>query len=157
MKNQKLLTIIITTFQSESIIKTCLENIDFDKYEVFVVDNNSSDNTVKIIEDQFPKVNLIKLEQNIGYGRANNIALKKTKTPYALILNPDAIISDDDIKKSNASFYDFFTRLTHNLNDKNSIYLSLYYSHDTAEIHPELIDGLFRVAPPMSAPLRRHW
>ena len=95
----KLLTIIITTFQSESTIKTCLENIDFNKYGVFVVDNNSSDNTVKIIEDQFPKVNLIKLEQNIGYGRANNIALKKTKTPYALILNPDAIISDDDIKK----------------------------------------------------------
>jgi hypothetical protein len=40
-------------------------------------------------------------------------------------------VPNENIKKSNASFYDFFTRLTHNLNDKNSIYLSVYYSSDS--------------------------
>jgi hypothetical protein len=39
-------------------------------------------------------------------------------------------VPNDNIRKSNASFYDFFTRLSHNVNDKNSIYLSLYFSHD---------------------------
>jgi hypothetical protein len=48
-------------------------------------------------------------------------------------------VPNDDIKNSNASFYDFFTRFTHNVNDKNSIYLSLYYSHDNYNLSSDSI------------------
>ncbi len=96
MKDSKL-SIIIVTFESSAVIRSCLEKINFKKYNVFVVDNNSQDETTKIIQDNFPKVNLIKLNQNIGYGRANNAALQKVKTDYALILNPDAFIFEQDI------------------------------------------------------------
>lgn len=93
------LSIIIVTFESEFIIKNCLKNINFDKYDVFVVDNNSSDNTAKIVKKDFPQANLMKLDKNSGYGRANNAALKQVKTPYSLILNPDAILFEEDIQK----------------------------------------------------------
>lgn len=48
-------------------------------------------------------------------------------------------VPDDNIQNSNASFYDFFTRLTHNINDKNSIYLSLYYSKDKYNLSSDSI------------------
>lgn len=48
-------------------------------------------------------------------------------------------IPDENIKNSNASFYDFFTRLTHTVNDKNSIYLSLYYSYDKYNLSSDSI------------------
>ena len=95
----KSLTIIIVTFNSATIIKNCLEKLNFKKYQIIIVDNNSSDNTIDLITKHFPKADLIKLDKNIGYGRANNIALRQTNTDYALILNPDAFIAEKDIDK----------------------------------------------------------
>ena len=94
------LTIIIVTYNSEAIIHNCLSNISPENNEVFVVDNNSSDTTVKIIADNFKTVKIIKNPTNLGFGRANNIALSQTKNNFALILNVDAQISPDDIKKT---------------------------------------------------------
>ncbi len=94
------LTIIIVSFNSAKIICSCLEKIDFSKHRVIVVDNASSDKTVEVIEKNFPQVEIIKSTKNIGYGRANNIGLRATKTEYALILNPDAFIAEKDIEKT---------------------------------------------------------
>ncbi|MDA0902215.1 MAG: glycosyltransferase family 2 protein [Proteobacteria bacterium] len=93
------LTIIIVTFNSAKIIKSCLERLNLEKYKVVVVDNASHDDTTQIVKKHFPKVEIIKLDKNLGYGRANNVALRQTKTPYALILNPDAFIGERDIEK----------------------------------------------------------
>jgi len=97
--NNAQLSIIITTFNSSAIILSCLEKIDFQKYETIVVDNNSKDNTVNLIKDNFPFVKIIVNKNNIGYGRANNIGLQSIQTEYALILNPDAFIFSVDIEK----------------------------------------------------------
>lgn len=94
---KKNLTIIIVTYDSSNVIKECLDRIDLAKYPVIVVDNNSSDDTRKIVKD-FKEVKLITLEKNIGYGRANNIALSQIDSEFALILNPDASIDSDDIE-----------------------------------------------------------
>ena len=93
------LTFIITTFNSAGVIDNCLNKINFINYEVIVVDNNSSDNTTEIVSEKYPLVNLIKNKKNYGYGRANNIGLRATTTPYALILNPDAFIFEEDLEK----------------------------------------------------------
>ncbi len=66
---------------------------------VLLVDNASSDNTIQIVADNFPQVKIIKLDKNIGYGRANNVALRQVETEFALILNPDAFILENDIEK----------------------------------------------------------
>ncbi len=93
------LTIVIVSFNSAKIIFSCLEKIEFSKYRVILVDNASSDKTIEIVEKHFPKVEIIKSSKNIGYGRANNIGLRATKTEYALVLNPDAFITEKDIEK----------------------------------------------------------
>jgi N-acetylglucosaminyl-diphospho-decaprenol L-rhamnosyltransferase len=99
MNSSRQLTFIITTFNSAEVIDACLNKINFDNYEVIVVDNNSSDKTTEIISEKYPLVNLIKNKKNYGYGRANNIGLRATTTPYALILNPDAFIFEKDLEK----------------------------------------------------------
>ena len=98
MDKQKNLTIIILSYNSSHIIKSCLNGFNFDKYEVLVVDNASKDNTVEIVKNNFPQVKILKLDKNFGYGGGNNIALKQVKTEFVLILNPDSIISENDIE-----------------------------------------------------------
>ena len=99
MSFNRQLTFIITTYNSAGVIDNCLNKINFNNYEVIVVDNNSSDNTTEIVRKNYPLVNLIKNKKNYGYGRANNIGLRATTTPYALILNPDAFIFESDLEK----------------------------------------------------------
>ncbi len=94
----KKLTIIIVTFQSSKIIAFCLQKLNREKYDIIVVDNNSSDKTAEIAAKFLPQSNVIKLDKNSGFGRANNIALKRSKTSYALILNPDAFMEEKEIE-----------------------------------------------------------
>jgi N-acetylglucosaminyl-diphospho-decaprenol L-rhamnosyltransferase len=98
MSNREL-AIVIVTYNSSAVIERCLSNLDFEEYDVLVVDNASSDNTLSLIENKFPKVGIIKADKNLGYGRGNNLALKSLETEFALILNPDAVIFKNDIKK----------------------------------------------------------
>jgi len=92
------LTIIIVTFNSAEIIDKCLKSFDNSKYDVFVIDNNSLDNTIEIVKNSFGLVKVIEKSKNLGFGRANNIGLNQAQTPFALILNPDAQIRDIDIE-----------------------------------------------------------
>lgn len=87
------LSIIIVSWNVEKLLKECLhslflytKNIDF---EVLVVDNASSDNTVAMIKKDFPQVKLIVNRENNGFARANNQAIKQAQGKYILLLNPD--------------------------------------------------------------------
>jgi len=98
------LSIIIVSWRVKDLLKDCLnsiynktENLD---YEVFVVDNDSKDGTEEMIKQQFPKVNLIVNENNIGFAKANNQAIKISKGDYILLLNPDTKLVDNSIKKA---------------------------------------------------------
>jgi len=96
MKNNQI-TVIITTYKSENKIIKCLESID-DIYKVIVVEN-SNNRSLKIkIEKKFTNVECILSEKNLGYAKGNNLGLSKVKTPYALIINPDAVLQKDTIK-----------------------------------------------------------
>jgi GT2 family glycosyltransferase len=96
---EQVLTIILVTFNSGNIIFEALSRLNFDKYNVVVVDNKSSDDTTKIISENFPRAKLVKNSKNIGYGRANNIALREVKTEFSLLLNVDASIEEACIDK----------------------------------------------------------
>ncbi|MFT6332442.1 MAG: GT2 family glycosyltransferase [Lentimonas sp.] len=95
----KNLSIILVTFNSAKIISSSLSRINFNKYNVFVVDNASLDETCSIVSKDFPEAVLIKNNKNIGYGRANNIALREAKSDFSLLLNADAFISEETIDK----------------------------------------------------------
>ena len=85
------ITIVITSFKSDEIIRNCLNSID-KQYQVILVENSNNLELKKNIEREFTNVECILTGKNFGYGKANNIGLKKVKTKYALILNPDATL-----------------------------------------------------------------
>ena len=86
------ITIIIASFKSDEKVKKCLNSINA-QCKVIVVENSNNLEFKKIFEDKYDNVECIIAGDNLGYGRANNLALKKIKTKYALILNPDAILN----------------------------------------------------------------
>ncbi len=68
-------------------------------YEIIIVDNASSDASVDFITEKFPEVKLIANDKNLGFGKANNQGLKIAKGNYILLINPDAIVSEDTFTK----------------------------------------------------------
>lgn len=67
--------------------------------EVWVVDNNSVDGSIALVEEKFPEVKLIANKENIGFSRANNQAMLQAKGEYLLLLNPDTVIEELTLKK----------------------------------------------------------
>jgi GT2 family glycosyltransferase len=67
--------------------------------EVFVVDNNSVDGSMEMVEEKFPEVISIINKDNVGFSKANNQAIKISKGEYTLLLNPDTLVEDDTFKK----------------------------------------------------------
>ncbi len=88
------ITIVITSFKSENKIRFCLNSID-KQCSVINVENSNDQEYKQKIEEEFKNVECILTGENFGYGKANNIGLKKVKTKYALILNPDTELSSD--------------------------------------------------------------
>src|SRR3989344_2695588 len=100
MKN---LTISIVNYNSGEYLTRCLDSIkqveDEAKIKTIVVDNNSDDESLVIAQSQFPKVDFIKNENNMGFGKAHNQVLKNLDTEYILLLNPDCILEKGVLKK----------------------------------------------------------
>lgn len=92
------IVVIIVTWNSEKLIRECLSPFDslITRPKVTVFDNNSSDRTVEIIKSDFNWVNLIESPENLGFGRANNEALRGEVRPFFVLLNPDAFIKQSD-------------------------------------------------------------
>src|SRR6056297_2553909 len=68
-------------------------------FELIVVDNNSSDGSADAIAQRFPELNLIRLESNIGFAAANNLASEQATGKYILLLNPDTVVLDSAVDK----------------------------------------------------------
>ena len=93
-------SIIIVSFNVRSYLVSAIDSIlksNYSNYEIIVVDNNSYDNTVDIIYDKYPKVNIISNDKNVGFGKAVNQGAKIAIGDYFLILNPDTIIEESMI------------------------------------------------------------
>ena len=91
------ITVVITSFKSDKIIKDCLNSID-GQCKVIIVENSNDSKLKENLEREFNNVKCILTGENLGYGRANNIGLKKVETKYALILNPDASLSPSTLE-----------------------------------------------------------
>lgn len=103
------ITIVIASFKSEKKIKNCLNSID-KQAKVLVIENSNNLSFKENLEKEFSNVECVLAGANIGYGSANNIGLKKVKTKYALILNPDATLHSSALEnfiKATEKIYDF--------------------------------------------------
>lgn len=83
-------SIIIVSFNTKDLLRACLATLQEAKnWEIIVVDNASNDGSEKMVEQEFPKVKLIKNKQNRGFAAANNSGLKVARGRYLLLLNSD--------------------------------------------------------------------
>ena len=97
------LSIIIVNYNVSNELKHCLVSVvkslqDIDN-EIFVVDNNSCDNSCKMVRQDFPFVKLIENKENVGFAKANNQAIRESSGEYVLLLNPDTIVDSDTFSK----------------------------------------------------------
>jgi GT2 family glycosyltransferase len=67
--------------------------------EVWVVDNNSVDDSVQMVREKFPEVKVIANKHNPGFSIANNQAIRQSKGKYILLLNPDTVVEEDTFSK----------------------------------------------------------
>lgn len=98
----KKISIIIVNYNAGEYIKSCLQSLEDVKkeidFEIFVVDNASEDQSIEEIKKRFPKVNYILNDENLGFGKANNQAMRLAKSEYILLLNPDSKVLPGTIK-----------------------------------------------------------
>ncbi len=101
------LSIIVVSYNVRHFLEQALQAVrkaskDLE-VEVFVVDNNSVDGSPGMVRQKFPEVKLIALEENLGFAKANNLAIRQSRGKYVLLLNPDTLIPEDSLQKC----YDF--------------------------------------------------
>ena len=102
-RTMKKLTISIVNYNAGDYLISCLTSLEKIRkdieFDLFVVDNASTDGSVDRAKNKFPDFNYIINSENLGYGKAHNLALKKAKTPYLLVLNPDTQIPPETLVK----------------------------------------------------------
>ena len=74
--------------------------------EIIIVDNASDDGSVEFLKEKFPSIKLIENKKNAGFGKANNQALKIASGRFLLLINPDAVVSEDTFDKMISFFED---------------------------------------------------
>ena len=97
------LSIIIVNYNVRYFLEQCLNSLFIavknTDAEIFVVDNNSVDGSINMLKDKFPSVRLIENKENLGFSKANNIAIEQANGDYVLVINPDTVVEADTIEK----------------------------------------------------------
>ena len=100
----KKLTVVIVNYNVKYYVEQCIHSVlratDGLDVEVSVVDNHSHDGSVDYLRKRFPGISIIESNHNLGFSRANNVAIRQTESEYVLMLNPDTIVSEDSICES---------------------------------------------------------
>ena len=93
------LSVVIVNYNVAFFLEQCLRSVykamQGIEGEVFVVDNHSVDNSVRMVREKFPQVKLIANTENTGFSKANNQALALATGQYVLLLNPDTVVEED--------------------------------------------------------------
>lgn len=102
MKETSRVLILIVNWNNYSDTKECLDSLaqlTSDNYQVMLVDNGSIDNSSQLLEEEFPEIQLVNLQENLGFAGGNNVGLEyalKEEFPFTLLLNNDTIVQDGD-------------------------------------------------------------
>lgn len=97
-----MLSVVIVSYNVRSYLEQCLQSVqkalEGIEGEVFVVDNHSTDDSVATVRRDYPWVALIENQENMGFARANNIAIRQSKGDYVLLLNPDTVVEEATLR-----------------------------------------------------------
>ena len=93
-----MISLVIINYNSEKLLKTCLDSIRALTYadrEVIFIDNASADWSVEYVRAHYPEVRIIANYENLGYAGGANQAVRKSKGEFVVILNPDIVFEPD--------------------------------------------------------------
>ena len=96
------LSVIIVNWNTSNLLHDCLNSLyqytHGITFEIFVVDNGSTDGSPDMVAQQFPQVILLRNQDNMGFSRANNQALRRASGRYLLLLNSDTALRDNGLR-----------------------------------------------------------
>ena len=96
------ISIVIVSYNVCQLLDECLQSVgralDGIEGEVYVVDNNSTDRTVETLQPKYPQVHFIANQNNVGFARANNQAIRQSDSEYVLLLNPDTVVFEPTLR-----------------------------------------------------------
>ena len=96
---------IVVTYNGSEWVDDCFGSLmhqNIEEHHIIAVDNGSRDNTVALLKEKFPEVEVVETGENLGFGKANNIGMNKAYldgADYVFLLNQDAYIEEDGINK----------------------------------------------------------
>jgi len=97
------ISIIIVNYNVKEFLQNLLHSLEKASSnistEIIIVDNASDDGSVEFIREKFPEVKIIANKINLGFGKANNQALKQASGKYILLINPDSVVSEDTFER----------------------------------------------------------
>ncbi|MEC8663814.1 MAG: glycosyltransferase [Bacteroidota bacterium] len=97
------LSVIIVSYNVRAFLEQCLVSVQRASeglaLDVWVVDNHSVDGSVEMFQSRFPEVHLIANEENVGFSKANNQAIRESQGRHVLLLNPDTVVREDTFRK----------------------------------------------------------
>ncbi|MCF0199686.1 MAG: glycosyltransferase family 2 protein [Bacteroidaceae bacterium] len=92
------LSVVIVSYKVQYYLWQCLRSVfraaEGLDVEVWVVDNNSQDGSLEYLQQYYPSVHYIQNDENVGFSRANNQALRQATGEYVLLLNPDTVLTE---------------------------------------------------------------
>lgn len=91
-------SIIVVNYNSRNDLEACLPSVcsqSIDDYEVIVIDNDSTDDSISYVREEFPDVRLIPNAENRWYAGGNNVGLEAARGEYLVILNPDVEVDHE--------------------------------------------------------------
>lgn len=99
--NIPVVSIIIVSYNVERFLIDCVESLMCKPpsipFEIIVVDNNSTDNSVRKLRQKFPEISIIQSDHNIGFAAANNVGASHAEGQYLYLLNPDTVVEEGAI------------------------------------------------------------
>lgn len=97
------LSVIVVSYNTKALLKDCLKSVENQtrgiSFEVFVVDNASTDGSVEMVKRLFPKVKVLENRENLGFAAGNNRALHESSGRFLLLLNSDTKLIENSLEK----------------------------------------------------------
>jgi GT2 family glycosyltransferase len=121
-------TVVIPTLDARELLTQALEALEHQtvEHDVVVVDNASTDGTAELVHDRFPAVRVLRLEENLGFGRAVNRGVELVETDAVVLINNDVICEPE-----------FLGRILEPLDDGAGMAAGVLLQHD----RPGLVDS----------------
>ncbi|MBK9049680.1 MAG: glycosyltransferase family 2 protein [Chloroflexi bacterium] len=98
MESAPQVTILILNWNAQPYLSACLQSVLAQQgptFQVWLVDNQSTDGSLEYVRSHFPQVKIIALDRNLGFAGGNNAALRQVDTPLVVLLNPDVVVEPD--------------------------------------------------------------